>query len=266
MKTTLFVYSGTGNTFRVARKIADALGDTEIITLPTTRPVILTERVGILGPTANGIPARPVTDFIRNQMAKADMKPMQYLFSVVTCAGFPRYAPLVTELALQDIGCLASYTNTVTMNDNFLVLPFHKEGEKLRKLDAKADRKIEKIISDIKAEKMRVSGKKPMAKHMLRIATPARQKIFLDWAATRFSASSACTGCGTCLRHCPMGNISLKDGKPAFGMECNACYGCLLACPRQAILDKGKNWHLSARETIEPLDAYRNDEKQGERT
>lgn len=46
---------------------------------------------------------------------------------------------------------------------------------------------------------------------------------------------AACTQCGLCARHCPAGNITLKQGKVRFGWQCNCCLRCVYACPAKAI-------------------------------
>jgi hypothetical protein len=40
----------------------------------------------------------------------------------------------------------------------------------------------------------------------------------------RFSTSSDCNLCGKCVKNCPVGNISVTDGKISFGNKCT-CFG-----------------------------------------
>lgn len=47
--------------------------------------------------------------------------------------------------------------------------------------------------------------------------------------------SPECIGCGVCAKACPMGNISLSDGKAIAGNSCTMCYRCVSDCPKQAI-------------------------------
>ena len=56
-----------------------------------------------------------------------------------------------------------------------------------------------------------------------------------------------CTGCNTCVRVCPMENISLQrlttdDQRliASFGDSCTVCFACVHACPHQAIRTNGK--------------------------
>jgi len=47
-------------------------------------------------------------------------------------------------------------------------------------------------------------------------------------------------GCGICAKVCPVGNISMKDGKAVNGVNCNYCLGCVHFCPHQAMEINGK--------------------------
>lgn len=53
--------------------------------------------------------------------------------------------------------------------------------------------------------------------------------------ADSFTASEECSGCGLCEKLCPLGNVSMKDGRPVWGSNCTHCMACICHCPQEAI-------------------------------
>jgi ferredoxin len=51
----------------------------------------------------------------------------------------------------------------------------------------------------------------------------------------RFWTSERCNGCGTCAKVCPVNNIHIAEGRPAWLHRCVQCFACLQWCPTQAI-------------------------------
>ena len=44
-----------------------------------------------------------------------------------------------------------------------------------------------------------------------------------------------CIGCNKCINSCPQANITIKDGKIKFGKGCVLCMGCSFGCPVDAV-------------------------------
>lgn len=44
-----------------------------------------------------------------------------------------------------------------------------------------------------------------------------------------------CVGCGACVPECPVGAITLEDGKAVVSDACIECQACIDACPVDAI-------------------------------
>jgi ferredoxin len=59
---------------------------------------------------------------------------------------------------------------------------------------------------------------------------------FKSYYSAQISDSSLCTGCGTCIKYCPVQAISLKDNKSQIDVEkCIGCGQCELKCPEGVI-------------------------------
>lgn len=63
-----------------------------------------------------------------------------------------------------------------------------------------------------------------------------------------FTSNENCTGCGTCEKICSQNNIELIDNKPSWSDHCINCFACINWCPNGAItlgsVDMGiRNYH-----------------------
>jgi ferredoxin len=60
-----------------------------------------------------------------------------------------------------------------------------------------------------------------------------------------------CVGCGVCVSVCPMGSISLKEGKAEIDMEkCIRCGKCHDVCPQDAVRHDSEKIPLEVEENI----------------
>lgn len=256
MKTTIYVMSATGNSLYAAQKLAQSLGESEIVLLPSDKPVILTERVGIIGPVYDGFPSPPVVNFLRGPFRQADKSQVKYLFCLHTCGKSPTFAPHIIEKLVTEAGCAPSYQNSVRMIDTHVgMVPIRAKLDWKPILD-KADGTLARIATEIGEGALRIPSRRPLAGFALRFLMPKAHQT-QGKTGKYLSASDVCISCGACAQICPTCAITMEKKKPRFGAGCIGCFACLLVCPKQALLYQMRNWQASYINPRSHIETYR---------
>jgi len=237
MKTVIYYFSGTGNSLAVAKRITTALGDCELVPVASLKNTpggspIAGERVGIVCPVYfSGLPLM-VAEFA----GKLDYSHTRYIFAVVTLGGSGGGPALrqLDKLIVKGNGRGLDAGFAVKMPGNYILMYSSPAGKKQADILASADRQVAEIIPVIEHCEHRDLPRAFPSKILHDIAYPwftthARNK------ARKFTVTSACTSCGTCVKVCPADNIDLEDGRPVWKDRCEVCCGCIHLCPAGAI-------------------------------
>lgn len=235
MKTTLFYFTGTGNTLALARDLARELGNAQLVPISTTlkkTPVPESGCVGVLFPVYMfGLP-RIVADFCR----RLNVKPDAYLFGLATYGGMPGNALGQMKSIFTDRGMAFAAGYGVTMPGNYTPLYGAIPEEKQKKMFADEAAEVKRIAGCIRA-----NDRQTLVKSGFLINTILSGFFYRLGASkicrmdAKFRVTNSCTKCGTCKRVCPVGNIELKDGRPTWLHHCEQCMACLQWCPATAI-------------------------------
>ena len=231
----ILYFSGTGNSKYVAKRIADALGD-EIVNLndriksSDTSPVETGERLIVVTPTYAWRIPRVVRDWLR----KTEPRGARLAWFVMTCGGeignTDKYnRELCTEKGLSCMG-----TTQIVMPENYIAMFSAPQADEARQIVAQAEPSIDRAIAAIQRNQPFAPTRNNLYdRFMSGPVNPIFYKFFVK--ANAFTASSACIGCGQCVKRCPMNNVTLKDGKPSWGKNCTHCMACICYCPKEAI-------------------------------
>lgn len=245
MKTTIYVFSGTGTSLTVAKKIGLELGDTTITSIAKYReqPEIRTEseRIGIIFPCYYGELPQIVTDFV----SKLSMEKSQYVFSVITAGGNAGYGLKFLDELLKKKGKSLDYGTSIVIASNYIVgwyyTMIHPNQDRLKKLLEASTRKSRVIAKDIAQGKKAVEKVSWLGYKMPHIISP--KEIVKDtrpWDV-EFCTNDKCNGCGICKMVCPVDNIKMVNGAPEYTHNCQRCMACIQYCPQKAIQVKGKD-------------------------
>lgn len=113
--------------------------------------------------------------------------------------------------------------------------------DKNRELVREAEQKIKDSVKQLKEGHPTKEGIGPF----YRIAGFFGQRLYFGHKTKNYSSklkidSDKCVGCGSCVKLCPMDNLSMNEGKAVASDRCTMCYRCINKCPKQAITLLGK--------------------------
>jgi ferredoxin len=247
VRTCIYVFTGTGTSLAVAKKMGDLLGSTEILLIPgaikeAADNEIMNEarRVGFVFPNYFGSIPNIVSRFIHIlNLEKAD-----YIFSVVTGGKGTGYCLSSLEQELRKKGKSLDYGKSITGTSNYIVGWYYrmvcKTGGRLADVLQRQDEKVNRYAGNISVQKNEIERKQRLSYLVSRMLSP--KGVIEDtrpWDK-EFSTDENCTGCGTCEKVCQIRNIEIKDGRPDFHHNCQRCMACIQYCPHNAIGFKGK--------------------------
>lgn len=231
----IFCFSGTGNSRYIAGKLAEAMQDSvvdlnvkikmhDVEAMQTGRDVIL------VTPTY----AWRIPRIVSEWLGKVELRGTERIWFVMNCGSEIGNAEkynrqLAEEKHLQYMG-----TKQIIMPENYIALFNAPDDAEAREIVQKAEPDIVGAIACIKAGQCFAAPRNnPYDRFMSAAVNPVFYPIFVK--ANAFQVSLACTGCGGCVKRCPMNNIELKNGKPVWGRSCTHCMGCICYCPTEAI-------------------------------
>jgi ferredoxin len=236
MKTTIYYFTGTGNSLAAAERIAAVLGGCELVPIALLQNtpgdiVPAADRVGIVCPVYDAGLPRIVAEFV----GRLDLSRASYSFGIVTLGG-------TGVSALHQLNGIVSGKSgkkldaawIVKMPGNFPPIAKIAPPEKQQEILQSAYARLAEIAGLIGNGAMVSPGFSPVSSLMRSLVYPPffRNVHGMDKA---FSVTDACTSCGTCAKVCPVENIVMLHDRPSWLHHCELCCACLHFCPPEAI-------------------------------
>ncbi|MFZ5354420.1 MAG: EFR1 family ferrodoxin [Bacillota bacterium] len=246
MSASIYYFSGSGNSLKVAKDIAEGLGDAALIPMVKAlaeETVNSDEVTGIVFPVYSwGIP-RMVLKFVKG------IKTSKYLFAVITYGGSTGFTMQQLERLLEANSVKLNAGFEVQMPDCYIpMFDAHSQEEQQRMFRQEKD-KVNEIVSSVNnRENVSVTIKKTLMNYILSGVVYKAAIKYFSKSDKNFWVKEGCNSCGICRRVCPVQNVSLKDGRPSWSHNCEACMACIQWCPKEAIQygkksEKRKRYH-----------------------
>lgn len=277
MSTEIYYFSGTGNSFVVAKTIAERT-EGKAISIPSllSRRNIKTEAhsVGVVFPCylaqLYGIPL-----IVENFVKKMEDLEGKYVFAVCTYGGF---GPVNALPTLKNLSMLIRSMNGELSGAFSVRLPLNNLDYDHIPIPVERDQEVifargRKKIEDICRLIIRTRGTRyALIKSVLGIILApmySMMKKYIEAALIKTAkveegsvlsfrelipltdksivVNEKCNGCGTCAEVCPVKNVEITERKPVWGHHCEMCLACDEWCPKKAIHHwckfTGKDYH-----------------------
>lgn len=230
--------SGTGNTKHCITKLLSAIderaeaypieSDSAIARIKENDTVIMAY------PTQFSNVPYMVRDFIERN---GDLWEGKKIFCVVTMGAFSGDGAGCSARILRKHGAIILGGLHIKMPDAVCDNKMLKRPlEENRRIVKEADKKIESVAAEIRNDNKYPQDGLSFAARLVGLF--GQRLWFYNKTANyshKLKISDDCIGCGICSSNCPMGNISITDGKAVPGDRCAMCYRCISHCPCTAI-------------------------------
>jgi ferredoxin len=235
MKTSIYYFSGTGNSLKVAKDLSEKLGGTTLISIPKAiKSEIDTsvDNIGIVFPVyCWGMPLI-VDEFIK----KLRTEHAKYFFAIATCGGSAAGTLLQTQKRLAQQSIKLSSGLVVQMPTNYIIWGGAISEERQKVMFENWVNRMDHIANTIrKQEEGGIESGSMLANFFLSKALYSVSMPQFPKMDKSFWADNKCDHCGICSRVCPVDNIQINKGKPTWNHKCEQCLACIQWCPKQAI-------------------------------
>jgi ferredoxin/flavodoxin len=249
-KNIVYVFTGTGNSLKVAKDIAVAMSDCEIISMGSNIQYDLEggyETIGFVFPTYYRGEPRKVREFIRHLNLQHNKN--AYYFAVTTMGKYDGNTLCHIKKLLKRKGITLQYAKSLDMFSNYVIS--YDMRDTIAEETKQSEIDFKPILQDIKNRKInevaRIEPFQEIAYRSLIQFVPEMDKYY--------SVSDDCIKCGICEKVCPVGNIGIDEvGRPYFKHHCEQCVACIQFCPKKAINYKDKT--QSRKRYIHPTIKY----------
>ncbi|TFF85127.1 hypothetical protein EU523_00390 [Candidatus Heimdallarchaeota archaeon] len=272
MATTIYYFSGSGNSLIVARDLAFSLNGSLIPIAPLMdkKQINLnSEIIGIVFPVYfadfNGVPF-----IVQRFIDKLTPLGSKYLFAVCTHAAGPGSTIERLKKMIQKKGgnlaagfniqmsvpysVFSKIKHAITKKKFDHITIIEQDKEKQQQLFKRWEKKLDFISSYVSQRKEGTYETSnllikilrapflPLNKLMFRLryrnlaqASKGSLERLVHMSDNSFQVNDNCIACETCVKVCPVDNIELVDNKPVWLHHCENCLACYHWCPEAAI-------------------------------
>ena len=233
METRIFYFSSTGNSLYVAKRLKEKLKGSELVSITKAYNEGVFQydckKAIIIWPLHSfGLPI-----IVEKFISKLKLNKAAYIFGVQITGGGQSKNSFIQINELLDCSNLKlSNSMEIKYISNYIRAGRNATVERAEIALDNNEWKIDQLIERIKQKEVdEVTGNK----------NPIHSAFYNVWRYKykdkdkKFNVNKECVGCSICEKICPVKNIEISNGKPAWKGNCIDCMACINICPKKAI-------------------------------
>ncbi|SDF84034.1 EFR1 family ferrodoxin [Sporomusa acidovorans] len=230
MSTTIYYFTGTGNSLKIAKDLKKYLEYTKIVRICKDNNSFEdtgSDKIGFVFPVYfRGLP-HMVSQFVENMPVYNSV----YYFAVANYGGSAAISFQQLNSILNSKGGSLSATFGIPMPGNmwFMYYP-HPKQDFIDRINSQPQETITVATAIHNKINIKIDN---IANY------PAEEAIYQSFSPNNMDANfwtkSTCNGCGICMKICPANNISILHDRPYWQHHCEYCLSCIHWCPKEAI-------------------------------
>lgn len=232
----MLYFSGTGNSKYIANLFGKKMG-TRCYSIEEKidfeKEIEKHETIAFCYPIYGSCVPRIMREFVSKHAEKLKYKKLIIFCTQLMFSGDG--ARVFTDLLPNDYGevIYAQHFNMPNNICNIKVFPV-KNGDEIKKYIKAADKKMERVCSDLKKGKIKKQGFNKISKFIGK-SQSGHWPDMEEKNKGSVKVDNDCINCNLCVKLCPMKNLSTSDKGIVQNDNCIICYRCVNACPKCAI-------------------------------
>jgi len=236
----ILYFTGTGNSKYIAKALSSKLND-ELVSL---NDVIKFDKDKVFNSALPFVIVAPIYAWrypriIEDLLREVKFNGNSNIYFLATMGGNSGKCDEYCKTISKDIGMSYLGFRGVLMPDNYIAMYSVPSDDEINKICVDAKKDIDEIANAIlNLQPIEKTDKTPCAGFMSRNVNNLFYKYYVNDKG--YYANDDCNSCSLCEKVCPINNIEIKNGKPAFNNKCISCMSCIHHCPKKALNIKGK--------------------------
>ena len=231
MSNVIFYFSGTGDSYSIAKGIQKKIGDTILAPLLKAKDYKVEEYniVGFIFP----VYYVHVPQIALSAIKAISLRKGQQVFAIAAYGGSWGYALQDIREALSDKDVILQEHKIRTPGNYILEYgAFPKAYQEY--ILKKAEKQISKIAGFI-LENKKTGYIEPNRIAKIFHSRSDKQRSLFGKIGSDSYAKEQCVHCYQCVKLCPTDNITIREGNPIWGSKCVQCMAFIQWCPQKAV-------------------------------